>query len=95
MARYIDADAVIAKIKAEHCDKCKFSESCYYCDFDEALLLLEEADDADVEEVCRCIDCVYWDGRGYDGRCEAPKNGLIRDYTNYDDFCSYGERKEK
>ena len=48
----------------------------------------------DVVEVVRCIDCVYWDGRGYDGRCEAPENGLIRDYTNYDDFCSYGERKE-
>ena len=53
---------------------------------------------ADVVEVVRCIDCQYWDGRGYrgySGRCEAPINGLIRDYTNYDDFCSYGERKER
>lgn len=49
---------------------------------------------ADVAPVVRCINCVYWDGRGWDGRCEAPSNGLIRDYTNYDDFCSYGERKE-
>lgn len=50
MARYIDADAVIAKIKAEHCDKCKH-ENCFYCDFDKALLLLEEADDADAYTV--------------------------------------------
>ena len=48
---------------------------------------------ADYVEVVRCKDCVYWDGRGYDGRCEPYHNGLIRDYTNYDDFCSYGERK--
>ncbi len=49
--RYIDADAVIAKIKAEHCDKCNHNERCFYCDFDNALMLLEEADDADVVEV--------------------------------------------
>ena len=55
---------------------------------------IAEAPAADVVEVVRCIDCVYWDGRGYDGRCEAPENGLIRDYTNYDDYCSYGERKK-
>lgn len=49
---------------------------------------------ADYVEVVRCRDCIYWDGRGYDGRCEGYHNGLIRDYTNYDDFCSYGERNE-
>lgn len=49
----------------------------------------------DVVKVVRCINCMYWDGMGYEGRCEAPTNGLIREYTNYDDFCSYGERKEK
>lgn len=49
----------------------------------------------DVVKVVRCINCVYWDGRGYEGRCEAPTNGLINEYTNYDDFCSYGERKKK
>lgn len=49
--RYIDADSIIAKIKAENCDKCNHSERCFYCDFDKALMLLEEADDADVVEV--------------------------------------------
>lgn len=50
---------------------------------------------ADAVEVVRCIDCVYWDGRGWDGICEAPMNGLVREYTDYDSYCSYGERKEQ
>ena len=40
-------------------------------------------------EVVRCENCKYWD----DGRCESIKNGLIREYTSSDDFCSYGERR--
>lgn len=50
---------------------------------------------ANFVEVVRCKDCVYWECRGYDGRCEAYHNGLIRDYTNYDDFCSYGEKRSE
>lgn len=60
-----------------------------------ALRCLNDAPTVDAVPVVRCIDCVYWDGRGWDGRCEAPSNGLIRDYVNYDDYCSYGERKEQ
>ena len=45
----------------------------------------------DVVEVVRCKGCVYCDG---EGRCEAPENGLIRDFVKPDDFCSFGERKE-
>lgn len=56
--------------------------------------IITEFPAADVVKVVRCRDCVYWECRGYDGRCEAYHNGLIRDYTNYDDFCSYGKRKE-
>ena len=39
----------------------------------------------------RCEDCKHWD----DGRCECNTNGLVREYTLFDDFCSYGERKEE
>ena len=39
----------------------------------------------------RCGECVYWDD---DSRCNAPINGLVREYTKFDDFCSYGERRE-
>jgi hypothetical protein len=39
----------------------------------------------------RCEECIYWDDNG---RCNSPTNGMVRDYTLFDDFCSYGERKE-
>lgn len=45
----------------------------------------------DFVEVVRCKDCVFWDG---DRRCNGRKNGLVMEYTDEDDFCSYGERRE-
>ena len=49
--RYIEIDSIIEQIKAEHCERCKHDERCALCDIDEVLLMLEEADDADVVEV--------------------------------------------
>ena len=40
---------------------------------------------------CYCRECNFWDS---DGRCEPLKNGLIIEFTEPNDFCSYGERKE-
>ncbi len=45
-----EVDLIITQIKAKHCDKCKHFR-CTLCDIDEVLILLEEADDADVVEV--------------------------------------------
>jgi hypothetical protein len=83
MKEYIDREALIAEYDRVHQGPAGGARK-----------LMVDAPAADVVEVVRCINCVYWDGRGYDGRCEAPENGLIRDYTNYDDYCSYGERKK-
>ena len=84
MKEYIDREALIAEYDRVHQGPAGGAKK-----------LMVDAPAADVVAVVRCIDCVYWDGRGWDGRCEAPQNGLIRDYTNYDDYCSYGERKER
>lgn len=46
----------------------------------------------DAVPVVRCGECRYWDE---DGRCEPLKNGLIREYTEPNDFCSYGERRNE
>lgn len=54
------------------------------------LALIAEAPTVDAVEVVRCRECRYWDD---DGRCEAPENGLVRDYTMGVDFCSYGEKR--
>lgn len=52
---------------------------------------IKSAPIADVQEAVRCKDCKFRDGDGY---CEGTQNGLIREYTKPDDFCSYGERKD-
>ena len=50
---------------------------------------------ADVAEVVRCKDCISWTRNG--GRADSPNGDCFCHYktTNAEDFCSYGERKEK
>lgn len=101
MAEYIDREKLIKRIQytkmsafVPNCDEPIISDAVYK-QGQAIKKIITEFRAADVVEVVRCKDCVYWECRGYDGRCEAYHNGLIRDYTNYDDYCSYGERKEK
>lgn len=63
---------------------------------DKAVSILDSIDSwpalaIDAAPVVRCGECRYWDE---DGRCNPPKNGLIREYTEPNDFCSYGERRD-
>ena len=44
------------------------------------------------KKLVRCKDCRYWDD---DRRCNGIKNGLVVEYTDEDDFCSYGERRSE
>ena len=55
MPRYIEVESEIAYIKRVHCEKCNNDNGskCCYCGTADALMLLEEADDADVVEVKR------------------------------------------
>lgn len=48
---------------------------------------------ADVVEVVRCRRCKFWEPDGGKGRCNGIRNGLTYDYTDADDYCSYGERE--
>lgn len=78
MARYIDADK-LWKDTTTHFDYCE-----------EYLELIEKQPTADVVEVVRCKDCVYYEnflcGRfsAYGDSIEEPEC----------DYCSYGERRE-
>ena len=56
---------------------------------------------ADVVEVVRCKDCEFWNkdenvlnNRGICDEWSDYEGGISR-YTGSDDYCSYGERKEK
>lgn len=86
MARLIDANALWRKFESEP----------WYdnADRDEiALSLTDDAPTVDAVEVVRCKDCKRWErhtevNRDYGG-CRRY-NSTMR----YDDFCSYGERKD-
>ena len=83
MAEYID--------KAEYCEKhCRCSNE--YCDRQSCPIWKAPA--ADVVPVVRCKDCIYekdakWNKKGF-RICPATHMEIVDD-----DFCSYGERKEK
>lgn len=53
--------------------------------------LMVDAPAVDVVEVVRCKDCKYWRQVNED-RHACYMSGLEMDY---DEYCSYGERKEK
>lgn len=57
--------------------------------------LKEEFEEVDVEfvEVVRCKDCKHWINK-HGGFCQAS-NALSEVNNENNDFCSYGERKQK
>ena len=84
------------------CDTCKLQDylpdAIKACDNSENCphrVTLEEAKkkllSSDVVAVVRCMDCVYWTGKDYDGCC--IKNGLATRYAK--EYCSYGERRSE
>ena len=108
MARYIDASKLIQSIIKER-DKIPLTLPCAYYELGDvkpnrdgqsqragirkALRCIEEAPTADVVEVVRCKDCIYWDKRTVNNKgfiiCAASGMEI-----HTEDFCSYGERRE-
>lgn len=97
---YIEREAFIKNAEARYCDPCKEigkdsnGLKCRACWVDDMVGDIEDTPAADVAPVVHCKNCRYWDGYNHSGRCEAPVNGLVRENTSANDFCSYGERKE-
>ena len=44
---------------------------------------------ADRIEVVRCKDCKHWQDGGFSSYC------ICDGFTHFDDYCSYGERKDE
>lgn len=80
---YIEREALLKNLN-------RFAQDNYCVTINDVIINLPAAD---VVEVVRCKNCRYWDGYNHSGRCEAPVNGLVRENTSANDFCSYGERK--
>lgn len=75
-----------------------FNGSCSTVDADDILRHLHKGIDviknmpsADVVEVVRCKDCVYWDEHE---RCDFWSSIMSPQYPEKNDYCSYGERAE-
>lgn len=94
MARYIDADLLHIQMEdlyEHHIEMKNFSADGAVAD---CLDLLDNVPTADVVEVVRCKDCKY---RTSKGTCDCPQwlYDDINLYIMLNDFCSYGERKER
>jgi hypothetical protein len=80
----------ICRVKHICNDVCKPISAC------DALRYAERAVEAGYIKVVRCKDCVWWEPRTFGstiGRCENPRNGLVNEYSDDTDFCSYAEMK--
>ena len=105
MSRYIDADALIKRMEASPVFPNLGTDGFFLlgCVTD----LIADVPAADVVEVVRCKDCKKWEkyentsGAGYCHNkkyCFTYGTMLDREFTPItmpDDYCSYGERKEK
>jgi hypothetical protein len=89
MARYVDVDALLDKLKKL---KEKWGFTFTADGVEEAIFEVEEEPTADVVEVVRCRDCKHF-GKdlGY-GKHDCKKYEMP--YCLENDYCSYGERKE-
>ena len=84
------------------CDKCSHGSVCAYRhQYDDHIVTCSHWKPADdVVEVVRCKDCKHWrhetDGMIDHYECAVFCGCYGKGYlTGADDFCSYGERKEK
>ena len=95
--RLIDADALIGKFN-EKVDmaECLVNERsaerfATFCALADAV---EEMPTADAEAVVRCKDCKYWQDNN-DGYPHEECRWGHGETPDANDFCSYGERREK
>ncbi len=72
MSRYIDADIAISNIEKTFIGASEFATDTRNAAID----AVNQAPTADVQEVVRCKDCVYWQGKKV-----KMEDGTLRDYT--------------
>ena len=104
MDEFISREATIKHIKKVYCVGCNSYNGvrCRACGTGDAIDIIEDAPAADVAPVVRCKDCKYYK----ESRVLAPNKFCFR--LNHpteprkigynfgdDDFCRYGERRDK
>ena len=82
---YIEREAVL--------DALYDNEYTTLCPLDEVSSVIGDIPAADVVEVVRCRECMYWErGKDYCAYCNHWAGMLTE--TDADNFCSYGERRD-
>ena len=97
MSRYINADALeqhkfVSWTMPEFFNEKSLEQQAYQLGWNNAIeAIMENEPTADVVEVVRCKDCVYWEqATDNSGNCNRAF-----EITAYEgDYCSYGERRE-
>ena len=89
MSRYIDAEKVMAEINRIGGHN--------LCEWETigVKALIDRQPTADVVEVVRCKDCVYWGGVTYGFVCRKFSGMDTKICMGADHYCSYGERREE
>lgn len=66
-------------------------------DFDSAVLMINNAPAVDAVEVVRCRECKHWDCYGGEDAHKGDCTELVglESCMYEEDFCSYGERRDK
>ena len=87
------ADDIVCAVGTDFMPKIAEAERKFICDL---LNSLQQMEVVDAVPVVRCRECAYWDGSICDVHSEWPDQYSTghMDYTESDDFCSHGERKE-
>lgn len=80
MSRYVDAEKIELRLPTF-----KDGQGEVYVPLSEVKKCISLTPTEDVVPVVRCKDCFWWDK---EGRCENPVNGLVREYTGENDYCS-------
>lgn len=94
MSRYIDVDALgIGRANPD-----VFIRDEYARGWNLAIEIIENAPTADVAEVIRCKDCIYYEPKnslGTQGICQCEEKEMNYGgefYPLQNDYCSYGKR---
>jgi hypothetical protein len=103
MAEYIDKEKAIEAIRLTYCKDCNSYNGvrCRACEFDDAMMEIEDCPIADVVEVVRCKDCKHnvanWKHDTYDATdyTDITCDYFMTDGMEATDFCSHGEKKEQ
>lgn len=89
--RLIDADALRKCFEAEYetAEGVQVSMDRY------TLKCIDDAPTIDAEPVVRCKDCKHYsEWQNGTGSCQRSENGCFWFGVDFNDFCSFGERRE-